>query len=197
MSNCRCEPKLEGIAFLAEDPAIVVVAYLIVIFPWGIMQNVDFISEKWRTITHTRHLGYLHLAFMLIPLPYIIFYAHLQRISSDYKEMMTAVVVILMCMYHVTRTVWGLIQLESYHVWCKDLAERMLTLEMVKPKKWAWMLQTAEMGFRKRVSLQVGRLFWKKKIEAENSSSEDEIDMSKVLVDNTFGRNGPRRIVGF
>jgi len=99
---------------------------------------------------------------------------------------MTAVVVILMCMYHVTRTVWGLIQLESYHVWCKDLAERMLTLEMVKPKKWAWMLQTAEMGFRKRVSLQVGRLFWKKKIEAENSSSEDEIDMSKVLVDNTF-----------
>lgn len=44
--------------------------------------------------------------FMLIP-PYIVFYAHLERISSDYKEMMTAVVVILMCIYHMERTIWG------------------------------------------------------------------------------------------
>jgi len=45
MENCQCEPKLDGLAVLAEHPAIVVLAYLIVIFPWGIMQNVDFISE--------------------------------------------------------------------------------------------------------------------------------------------------------
>jgi len=47
MENCQCEPKLDGLAVLAEHPAIVVLAYLIVIFPWGIMQNVDFISELY------------------------------------------------------------------------------------------------------------------------------------------------------
>lgn len=147
MSNCKCIPKLEGLAVLAENPTVVVFAYSIVIFPWGIIHNVDCITEKWRTIAHNRHLGYLHLAFSLIPLPYIIFYTHLQRISGDFKEMMAAVVVILMSIYHVMRTVSGLMQLDAYHVWCKDMAKRMLTLNMIDLYKWKWMLRAAEVGF--------------------------------------------------
>lgn len=104
-SNCRCEPKLAGLAEFSEHPAVIITAYLIVIFPWRIKQKVDFISEKWRTIMHTRHLAYIHLTLSVIPLPYIIFYAHLQQISSDYKEMMAAVVVILMAIYHIGRTI--------------------------------------------------------------------------------------------
>lgn len=146
MSNCECQPKLDGLAVFAEHPAIVILAYLIVIFPWGITQNVDFISDKWRTIRHTLHLGYLHLAFSIVPLPYIIFYAHLQRISGDYKEMMTAVVVILMSIYHMKRTVWGLMQLNEYHTWCVDLMERLIKLDLICTSKWKSMLRSAELG---------------------------------------------------
>lgn len=108
MKSYRCEPELAGLVHLAGHPAIIITVHLVVIFPWGIIQNVDFISEKWRTIAHTRHLGYLHLALTFIPLPYIMFYAHLQQISKEYKEMMAAVVVILMAIYHIMRTVFGL-----------------------------------------------------------------------------------------
>lgn len=96
------------------------------------MNNVDFISDKWRTIRHTRHLGKVHFIFTIIPLPCIVFYAHLQRLSGDFKEMMTSVVVILMAIYHILRTSMGLMQLNAYHARCKDLMKRMLTLKMVR-----------------------------------------------------------------
>ena len=148
MSACQCIPRLEGLAPLADNPTVVIIiAYLIVIFPWGMIQNIDFITEKWRTITHTRNLGYMHLAFCLAPLPYIVFYTHLQRISGDFKEMMTAVVVILMAIYHIFRTVWGLLQVDAYYVWCKDLAVRMLTLKKINKDVWRWMVEEAKEGF--------------------------------------------------
>lgn len=113
MSYCQCEPTPVGIAQFAEHPAVVIPAYLVVIFPWGIIQNIDFISDKWRTVRQTRHLGYVHLALSIIPLPFIVFYAHLQQISGDYKEMMASVVVILTAAYHISRTIWGLMQLDA------------------------------------------------------------------------------------
>jgi len=78
------------------------------------------------------------------------FYAHLQQIAYDYKEMMAAVVVILMAFYHIIRTMWGLMQLDAYHIWCKDMAKRMLILEMVDGYKWKWMRDEAEMSFKKK-----------------------------------------------
>lgn len=48
------------------------------------------------------------------------------------------------------------------------------------------MLETAEKGFWKKIALQVGGLFWKKKIEAENLGSDDEMDMRKVFSDKEF-----------
>jgi len=91
----------QGFAKLAEHPAVIVVAYLFVILPWGFLYNFDYISEKWRTIHHTRRLGQIHLAIAICPMPVIIFYTVLQAMSEDYKEMMAGIIGTLMSIYHV------------------------------------------------------------------------------------------------
>lgn len=164
MPSCRCEPKLEGFAVFAEHPAVIITAYLVVIFPWGLVENVDFTTEKWRTVQHTRHLGYLHLTLSIVPVPYIMFYVHLQQISSDYKEMMAAVFVIHMAMYHISRTIWGLLQLDAYHMWCKDLMERMLILKMVRAEEWDKKLWRAEEETWEKIKHSVSNIF---KIKSE------------------------------
>lgn len=140
------------------------------------MQNVDFISEKWRTVRYTRHLGYVHLAFSIVPLPYIVFYAHLQQISSDYKEMMAAVVVILMALYHICRTIWGLLQLDAFYAWSMDLMKRMAALKMVRAYEWGKKIDSAEVGTWKKLKRKLATLFRKK-----NSVADCEVDGSKLV----------------
>ena len=185
MSGCRCEPKLEGLAKFSEHPAIIVAAYLVVIFPWGVIQNIDFISEKWRTVRHTRHLGYFHLALSIVPLPYIIFYAHLQRISSDFKEMMTAVVVILMAIYHTFRTIWGLLQLDAYKMWCTDLMKRMLGLKMVRAHDWRKALLLAEAGIWEKLKRTLVILFCKIYPAADRNEKSVDIPYNNSAVDES------------
>lgn len=67
---------------------------------------------------------------------YIVFYAHLQRIAKDYKEMMAAVIGILYCGYHIARTIWGLVQLYAFSSWCRYLLERMRLLRMISYNKF-------------------------------------------------------------
>ena len=144
---------------------------------------MDFISEKWRTVLHTRHLGYLHLALTIIPLPYIMFYAHLQQIAYDYKEMMAAVVVILMAIYHIIRTIWGLMQLDAYHIWCEDMAKRMLILKMVGKDKWGDMLKVAERSFWSTVKqgvYQFSSRMRKQWLQATNLFSNDEMEAAVI-----------------
>lgn len=64
-------------------------------------------------------------------MPFIIFYAHLQQISQDYKKIMTAVVAIFMSLYHVMRSCWGLIQVDNFSKWCSALIDRMLRMKMI------------------------------------------------------------------
>lgn len=131
MKCCCCNESDQLASSLAEHPAIIAVAYIAVIFPWAVLYNFDFISEKWRTIYDTRKSSYMHLVVSLVPMGYILYYAHLQRISKDYKEMMTAVVGILMCIYHVTRTSMGMMQLNVFWNWSTDLVERMKILSLI------------------------------------------------------------------
>jgi len=49
---------------------------------------------------------------------------------------MAAVVVILMALYHISRTIWGLTQLDAYLMWSIDLMKRMLTLDMIRAYGW-------------------------------------------------------------
>jgi len=123
-------------AHLANQFWVIVLAYTFVILPWGFLYNVDFISEKWRTVYRTRFLAYVHMFFAIVPMPFIIFYAHLQQTSEDYKEMMAAVIAILMSFYHVMRTGFGLIQLASFSKWCSVLIERMWKIKMIHENQY-------------------------------------------------------------
>lgn len=146
-SSCNCtelarvaaavdQNELKGLAKQAENPAVIVVTYMMVILPWTILYNFDFISEKWRSIYRTRELGRVHLVIAFLPMPFLLFYTHLQQISNDYKEMMTAVIGLLLCLYHVMRTAWGLLQLRVFSNWCHALIQRMKTLDMIRPRDW-------------------------------------------------------------
>jgi len=126
----------KGFAKYSEDPRIIVFVYFVVIFPWTILYNVDFITEKWRTVRHTRKLGIIQLLIALLPMPFVLIYAILQFISKDYKEMMTAVVGIFVSLYHVTRTAWGLMQLDVFRKWTHGLLQRMEKMDMIPEKQW-------------------------------------------------------------
>lgn len=89
------------------------------------LYNIDFISEKWRTVNRTRLLGWVNLVCAFVPMPLIIFYAHVQQTSQDYKEMMAAVIAILMSLYHAVRALWGLWKLASFIRWYSVLIQRM------------------------------------------------------------------------
>lgn len=125
-----------GLVKLADSATVVVLAYLMDIFPWGVLYNFDFITEKWRTIRRTRNLARLHLTIAISPMPFIVFYAHLQLVSQDCKEMMAAVIGILMCLY---RTAWGLVQLDAFSRWCDRLLRRMKKLDMISAAKFGRM----------------------------------------------------------
>ena len=49
------------------------------LFPLGMMNNIDFISEKWRTCRRTRDLTRIHLAQYILPIIYLAVYAEVQR----------------------------------------------------------------------------------------------------------------------
>ena len=115
----ECEKKAPK--DLSDNVTIVTFAYLAALLPWTVMANFDFISAKWRTIRDTRNHGCFHLIACFLPLPYLCYYVHLQRMSEDYKEMMAAILAILMCFYHAVRSSWGLIQLRAFHDWCLDM----------------------------------------------------------------------------
>jgi len=121
-----------GLAPLADKWWVIAIVYFMAILPAAIIHNLDFISGKWRTVNRTRFLGHLHFVFAILPMPVIIFYAHLQQISKDYKEMMTAVVALFLSLYHLIRTGWGLIQLAEFSKWTTVLIQRMRRMTMME-----------------------------------------------------------------
>lgn len=50
---------------------------------------------------------------------FVIWYAVVQARSGDYKEMMTAIITVMLKICHIARTVWGLVQLREYISWCR------------------------------------------------------------------------------
>ena len=109
------KPRLDG---FANHWGTVLIAYSVGFLPWGFVVLFDFISAKWKTVRETRRAGWLHMATSAIPMTIVIAYAIIQGISQDFKEMMTAVIAVLLTVYHVARTVWGLAQLNAFRTWC-------------------------------------------------------------------------------
>lgn len=98
---------------------VVSVAYLVVLLPWGFLYIHDFISDHWLPLKTTRRNGFLHVIVVILPMPYLVFYISSQIIldDPDWKEMYAAITALVLSIYHLARTVWGLRQLLRFRVW--------------------------------------------------------------------------------
>lgn len=110
----------DGIAFVSA-------VYLIVLLPWGFLYFHDFISDRWRGIGQTFRDGIIHIVIVSVPMPVIIVYIVLQRRlpSPDNKEMYAAITALVLSLYHLLRTLWGLQQLLRFRRWVVQTAVTM------------------------------------------------------------------------
>lgn len=102
----------------ANHVATVVTGYVCGFLTWGFVFLFDFISAKWKTLNVTRRAGRVRLIAVIVPMVVVTSYAVLQALSGGYKERMTAVIAVVLAIYHIARTLWGLLQLEQYVKWC-------------------------------------------------------------------------------
>ncbi len=107
----------------ADNIWFVLGAYFFAFFPWGIINNIDFISEKWRPCRRTRRLAYTHLALSVFPIIYVAVYAEAQRRDEDNKEYGAALAALMFNVLQLMRTVMGLLQLNAFEAWCKHADE--------------------------------------------------------------------------
>ncbi len=117
---------------LADSRPFVLGAYFCAFAPWGLINNIDFISEKWRTVKRTRQLARLHLLFAILPVFYVAAYAEAQRRAEDNKELGAALVALVFNVSHVLRTLFGNIQVAAFFRWASDLADCMRAIR-IKP----------------------------------------------------------------
>ncbi len=104
-------------------------AYFFAFFPWAVMNNVDFISEKWRTCRRTRKMAHTHLALSIFPIVYVAVYAEAQRRDADNKELGAALAALMFNVFQLMRTLMGLLQLNAFVAWCKHAVDCMKALD--------------------------------------------------------------------
>ena len=73
------------LASIADNTYFVLGAYFFAFFPWAVMHNIDFISEKWRTIGRTRTVSSAHVLPSVVPCLYVAVYAEAQRQKKNSK----------------------------------------------------------------------------------------------------------------
>ncbi|CAN8077113.1 unnamed protein product [Agarophyton chilense] len=112
-----------SLANLAENPFIIIAAYIAAFLPWTAFSAKDFISSKWKTVRTTRREGYINLIFSIVPAGYILFYCVIQVKGNEFSEMAAAMVAMLFALLHASRTIWGLWQLNYFRYWCKTSIE--------------------------------------------------------------------------
>ena len=106
-------------------------AYVFAFFPWGVMGNIDFITDKWRTIRLTRQLARIHIVSSVLPMVYVAAYAEAQRRANDSKEYGAALAAVCFNLIHLVRTNTGVIQVNAFVGWCKEIMEWMNALRGV------------------------------------------------------------------
>ena len=116
------------LAAIADNTWFVLGAYFFAFFPWTVMHNIDFISEKWRTVRRTRKLAYAHLVSSVVPCLYVAVYAEAQRQKNDSKELGAAMAALLFNLIQLLRTLMGKVQLEAFVAWCKHATDCMRAL---------------------------------------------------------------------
>ncbi len=108
---------------LADNIWFVLGAYFFAFFPWSLMHNIDFISEKWRTCSRTRTLARIHLASSIFPIIYVAVYAEAQRRAEENTEFAAALAALTFNVFQLLRTIMGIVQLNAFVAWCKDARE--------------------------------------------------------------------------
>ncbi len=108
---------------LADNIWFVLGAYFFAFFPWAIMHNIDFISEKWRKCSRTRILARIHLVSSIFPIIYVAVYAEAQRRAEENTEFGAALAALMFNVFQLLRTIMGIVQLNAFVAWCKDARE--------------------------------------------------------------------------
>ncbi len=121
---------------LAETPIFIILCYCFSFVPWVILFALDFISPDWRTIRGTRISGMTHLFFSTISLGVAVLYLIVQSAVGDYKEVMASCVAATAALYHIFRSIWGLVQLRAYSVWCAKAFFCLVKLKSVDKVHW-------------------------------------------------------------
>ncbi len=91
----------------ADNIWFVLGAYFFAFFPWMMMHNIDFITEKWRTCRRTRKLAHIHLASSILPIVYVAVYTEAQRRDKDNKELGAALAALMFNVFQLMRTIMG------------------------------------------------------------------------------------------
>lgn len=121
LQQCTEEQAQPLLARYADDWRIVVAAYTGALLPWAILQASDYINERWKKVRRTFMVGLFHIVLSCVSLGFILFYVHVQRLSGDFKEMAAAIYAVMFCLFHVVRTLWGLLQLWEWKKWTKNM----------------------------------------------------------------------------
>ncbi len=127
-----------NLAELAENPLFIILCYVFSFGPWAFLFRDDFISRNWGTIRDTRRMGLTHLWLSIVTLAAVLLYLAAQQQAGDYKEMMAASLAVSVALYHISRTVCGLVQLQAYQSWCEQTVaylRKINCLDQVCPNK--------------------------------------------------------------
>ncbi len=122
-------PPQSGLVAISDNTLFVLGAYFFAFFPWGVISNVDFISEKWRTVRRTRQLSRIHLVLSVLPITYVAVYAEAQRQAGDSKELGAALAALFFNIFNFLRTVVGIVQLNAFVAWCVDAMKCMRAMK--------------------------------------------------------------------
>ncbi len=128
MENVQTAAQIDYLKDIAGNRWFVLGAYFFAFFPWMVMSNIDFISEKWRTCRRTRNLARIHIASSVFPIIDVAVYAEAQRRDGDDKELGAALAALMFNVFQLMRTAMGILQLNAFVGWCKDALRCMRAL---------------------------------------------------------------------
>ncbi len=131
-------PQTDFLKDNADNIWFVLGAYVLAFFPWMVMHEFDFISEKWRTCRRTRTLARRHIASSIIPIIYVALYAEAQRRAEDNKKLGAALAALMFNVFQLMRSIMGLVQLNAFVAWCKHAVECLEVLKDTENESDSW-----------------------------------------------------------
>ncbi len=107
-----------AIAHLADNRGIVVAAYILAFFPWGMMYLRCFLKPhcKFQGNSEIARRTFLIQSITCLPgLAYLVFYIHLQRITDHYQETCLAIYAAMFVLVHILKTILMFVHRNDEH----------------------------------------------------------------------------------